>query len=233
MQPTAVCQSLSHRRTHAEAHAHAHTSAGVAGAPRVFKACTQSGVRVRAGAHVCVSVVLRVCSGCARVRMCVPRLGAFQRSLGCRPPSHCTASFRHPSYLRVQPSALPRTGPRQEKLPPAGRSKPPAWAWRRAISDTARLRNVQAAPKNSLDKVSDIGTCTRTALRLSHARGSRMNERGDGTAASSAVLSAMAFRIFFALPGTNSQARRWLSQSRQKQSSWVRHTEGLAFLWST
>ena len=77
MQPTAVCQSLSHRRTHAEAHAHAHTSAGVAGAPRVFKACTQSGVRVRAGAHVCVSVVLRVCSGCARVRMCVPRLGAF------------------------------------------------------------------------------------------------------------------------------------------------------------
>ena len=120
---------LCHRRTHAEAHAHAHTSAGVAGAPRVFKACTQSGVRVRAGAHVCVSVVLRVCSGCARVRMCMPRLGAFQRSLGCRPASHCTASFRHPSYLRVLSSGFSRTGPRQEKLPPAGRSKRPACAW--------------------------------------------------------------------------------------------------------
>ena len=184
-------------------------------------------------ARVCVRVCLRVCSGGARGRMCVPRLCVFHRSLGCRPASHASAHLRHRSLLRVLSSGFSRTGPRQEKLPPAGRSKPPAWAWRRARSDTARLRNVQAAPKNSLDKVSDIGTCTRTALRLSHARGSRMNERGDGTAASSAVLSAMAFRIFFALPGTNSQARRWLSQSRQKQSSWVRHTEGLAFLWST
>jgi hypothetical protein len=87
MQPTAVCQSLSHRRTHAEAHAHAHTSAGVAGAPRVFKACTQSGVRVRAGAHVCVCV-----RGSARVQRlrthanvcapagCVPPLAGMQTS---------------------------------------------------------------------------------------------------------------------------------------------------------
>ena len=98
MQPTAVCQSLSHRRTHAEAHAHAHTSAGVAGAPRVFKACTQSGVRVRAGAHVCVSVVLRVCSGCARMRMCVPRLGAFQTLAGMQ-TSEPLHGFFPPPFL--------------------------------------------------------------------------------------------------------------------------------------
>jgi hypothetical protein len=80
---------LCHRRTHAEAprHAHAHTSAGVAGAPRVFKACTQSGVRVRAGAHVCVCV-----RGSARVQRlrthanvcapagCVPPLAGMQTS---------------------------------------------------------------------------------------------------------------------------------------------------------
>ena len=182
---------------------------------------------------MCVSGVLRVCSGCARMRMCVPRQGAFQRSLGCRPASHCTASFRHPSYLRVLSSGFSRTGPRQEKLPPAGRSKPPAWAWRRAISDTARLRNVQAARKNSLHMVSEHRYMHAHGMRLSHARGSRMNERGDGTAASSAFQSAMPFRICSALPGTNSPARHWLNSSTRKQSSWARHTDTVTFLLST
>jgi hypothetical protein len=116
--PTDVCRSLTHGRTHAEAHAHAHTSARVAGAPGVFKARTQAvSVCMRAPRCVCVSVDVRVCGGCARVRMCVPRLCVFHRPLGCRPASHSSAHLGHRSLFRVRVSSsvFSRAGPRQAK----------------------------------------------------------------------------------------------------------------------
>ena len=160
---------LSHRRTHAEAprHAHAHTSAGVAGAPRVFKACTQSGVRVRAGAHVCVCV-----RGSARVQRlrthanvcapagCVPPLAGMQTSEplhGFFPPRVLPISVY---YLRVfRGLGLDKRSCHLRD----DRNHQRDFGARRAMTDTARLRNVQAARKNSVDKVSDILACTRTA----------------------------------------------------------------------
>jgi hypothetical protein len=87
------------------------------------------------------------------------------------------------------------------------------------MTDTARLRNVQAARKNSVDKVSDIGTCTRHGMRLSHARGRRMDGRGDGTAAAASCFAAMRSRIPSVFLRSTDIARVRLALASTKQRS--------------
>jgi hypothetical protein len=112
--------SVSDPQTHARRGARARTYVR----PRCWRtvrvqSAHASGLRVHTSAQMCVCVTLdvRVCGGCARVRMCVPRLCVFHRPLGCRPASHSSAHLGHRSLFRVRVSSsvFSRAGPRQAK----------------------------------------------------------------------------------------------------------------------